>query len=623
MAKKINMPDFQAKLSRHSHDVSAGFTSSMSTGHIIPQYFDIAQPGDAYYFDSHMFVRMQDVVTAFLGEIQVHLDWFFVPLQMIYTPFGSVLFQTSDLLSSAYKTINSHDEALYGNFPLMDLRSSVNRNFVTTIENGETDVWGKSTARLLDSLDLNPLCVLNDYQFNSRTSVDPDIESVWENFVKPNSDTPIIAPWILCAYQAIYQKYYRNDDLERFDIASYNIDQFYNSTEPFVHPDLIRLRTVQRVQDYFTSVKVSPIASSINALQYQNGKDDGVQSFDGGVGGQSLTTLAEINNFLGNDTAELSDANNNQGFTYPMSRITQFASGNNDLTSSNLRTLFAVEKYMRIWGRAEKTYDDQVLAHFGYKVQHDIKHDLTHICHCRGVLQSDPVYSTSTSGNENGSVLGQVGGQGSLTFGHDREKFVAPVHGVIMCVAYAQTKPRYEYTFNKLHLLKNRLDFPLPEYDKLGMQPLYGFEFNPIFFSGSSSQGYDISKRQGWQFRYSQFKKKYNRVGLNFSSLSRSRFVQQSGQETQVNIFNPWVLSRYPFYDSNPQAASLDYLPVGSLFESPESLNNVMVVPYDIYWHDEYFSQPHLMFATDPLITEFMANVKKVSWMSETGEPDL
>lgn len=620
MAKKINMPDYQAKLSRHAHDVSAGFTSSMSTGHIIPQYFDIAQPGDAYYFDSHMFVRMQDVVTAFLGEIQVHLDWFFVPLQMIYTPFGQVLFQTSDLLSSAYKSINVADDALQGTFPLYNIQLSANSHAVDDQLNGETDVWAKSTARLLDSLDLNPYVVFDGYQVQNK-ELDPqgDIYKNWNDYVRLLTDMPVISPWVLCAYQAIYQKYFRNDDLERFDIASYNIDQFYNSDGAFIHPDLLRLRSVQRVQDYFTSVKVSPIASSINALQYQDSKVDGVQSFDGGNVTTSIDTLSQINNFLGIPgnyyLPVTSDVSDNPRI--PFSDKTQYYSENSDLTTANLRSLFAVEKYMRIWGRAEKTYDDQVLAHFGYKVQHDIKHDLTHIYHCRGVLQSDPVYSTSTSGNENGSVLGQVGGQGSVTFGHDRQKFVAPVHGVIMCVAYAQTKPRYEFTFSKLHMLTERLKFPMPEYDKLGMQPLYGFEFNPRFFSEAYDSDMRV-KRKGWQYRYQEFKKKYNRVGLNFSEIEYARYGI-----TQTNIYNPWVLSRAPFTLDINATSEPDYLSVGSLIESPQSLDNVMVVPYDTTWHDEYFAYPHLMFSTDPLITEFMANVKKVSWMSETGEPDL
>ena len=39
--------------------------------------------------------------------------------------------------------------------------------------------------------------------------------------------------------------------------------------------------------------------------------------------------------------------------------------------------MFAVEKLLRITGRARKDYDSQVLAHLGFKVPHDVKHELT------------------------------------------------------------------------------------------------------------------------------------------------------------------------------------------------------------------------------------------------------
>ncbi len=56
MAK--NRLDFQAQLSRHSHDIHAGYTASMAPGAIIPQYFHILGPGDTIYYSSHMFARL-------------------------------------------------------------------------------------------------------------------------------------------------------------------------------------------------------------------------------------------------------------------------------------------------------------------------------------------------------------------------------------------------------------------------------------------------------------------------------------------------------------------------------------------------------------------------------------
>lgn len=277
---------------------------------------------------------------------------------------------------------------------------------------------------------------------------------------------------------------------------------------------------------------------------------------------------------------------------------------------------------MKIWGRAEKTYDDQVLAHFGYKVPHDVKHQLTHLKHVKMVVQSDPIFA---SGSEE-YALGQVGGQASGSLTSDGDKFTAPVHGVFMCVAYAITKPRYQQTFSKLHMLSNRLDFPIPEYDKLGMQPLFGFEFNPLFMhdAGEIEGGYDWTKRAGWQYRYNQFKQKYNRI-----SLAYGMFSGYSSLTPRVNPYRPWVLSRDAFDLDRNRATDFakpfdDYgLRPRALFETPHALDTVMVTEYNGAWADIYFSQPNSMFDTDPIILEYLCDCKKVSWMSETGEPDL
>ena len=125
------------------------------------------------------------------------------------------------------------------------------------------------------------------------------------------------------------------------------------------------------------------------------------------------------------------------------------------------------------------------MAHFGIKIPHDVKHDITHLKHFRAVLQADPVYATAnvqTAQQSTITTLGQVGGQGQVDFNSQQDKFTAPVHGVFMIVAYVVTKPRYVGTFNKLHLANNRLSFPIPEFDKLGAQPLYLLEISWMNF---------------------------------------------------------------------------------------------------------------------------------------------
>lgn len=628
---KNRLPDFKAKFSRHAHDISAGYTSSMTTGQIIPQYFDVLGPGDSIYFEPSMFLRLRDVVTAFLGEIEVNLDAFFVPMQMMYTPFGQVFAQTNDFLSSMFEDIGSTDK-----FPVID-GIRVKNHFTDLNEERFGEQTIKSTFRLFDALDANPL------------------QMFASNNLGANDGYPDIAPWLFCAYQAIYQHHFRNDDIERLDINAYQLDKFYNSRVD--NYNVFYLRQVQRKDDYFTSVRVSPISSAVNMIQ--DGSPETGSSIYPVDGGTFESQLFRINDYLGFNNSHggynipnylQQGASSGYGIGYnPQDYYPSVQSGNPNFESSsdafgattigqdsdfyptanNIRALFAVDKFMRIYGRANKTYDDQMLAHFGVKIPHDVKHDITHLGHWRTKLMVDPVYSSSTS--DGGSVLGQVGGQGSASLNVPKKKFTAPVHGVFMIVAYARTKPKYVGTTSRLNMLTDRLCFPIPEFDKLGAQPLYAYEVYPFsaqFFNtgGSDDRFVWDYTRIGWTNRYMEFKKKYNRVSVAYAT---PKDVRESS--VMSNVWSPWVLSRNPFQNSKPywqdREEPIDnvsgFVPAWTLFELPNALNNVMAVPYTGSLPANWFNAPWLLFASDPILSEFYCKCKKVSWMSETGEPDL
>lgn len=608
-----NMPSHRAKFSRHSFDVSAGYTSTLCPGAIVPQYFDILQPGDSVYYKTIAFSRLRDVVTAFLGEVDIHFDYFFVPLQMMYTPFGNVFFGVDESINDQ---LEAQTVSLNGKFPLLNINGSIhkysNHDFPLT---DNFECWGKSIMRLLNALDYNPYCVLDQIQADKESTL-------VDSSIAYSSNGGMASPFIFAAYQAIYQKYYRNDDIERLNVRSFNFDSQYSSST-FQREEMLYLRYCQRPFDYFTGIKVSPIASAVSG----NGATQEVQA-DVTInmhGGNMVNNqyLARVNNWLGNDS------NNNLPYsstdedasTMGSNSTAVYNSNDYDNITSNLRALFAVEKYLKIWGRADKTYDDQVLAHFGYKVPHDVKHQITHLKHNKMVIQSDPVFA---SGSEE-YALGQVGGQASGSLTSDGDKFTAPVHGVFMCVAYAVTKPRYQDTCSKLHFIGDRLDLPIPEYDKLGMQPLFGFEFNPLFMTSAQDaqeSGYTWNARAGWQYRYNQYKQKYNRISLAYGLFQGYYKIQQD-----VNAYRPWVLSRQPFtlqYDVDTVKSYEDYgLGFMSLYETPHALDTVMVQEYSGDWSTAYYNHPHMIFDTDPIILEYLCDCKKVSWMSETGEPEL
>ena len=61
-----------------------------------------------------------------------------------------------------------------------------------------------------------------------------------------------------------------------------------------------------------------------------------------------------------------------------------------------------------------------------------------------------------------------------------------------------------------------------------------------------------------------------------------------------------------------------------AMLSTPHDLDTVMMVRYNSQWiEDLTWERAHELFITDPLITDFNFNVKKVNFMSEYGEPEL
>lgn len=597
MAKKLNsMPDYQARMPKQPHDVSQSFTFTSSTGMLLPVYFDMLHTGDELHFDVNAFTRLNPLNAPTLGEIDLHFDYFFVPLSVMYTPATSMFYQTDDLISSAIDRENLVKER----FPLFNIDESllelktlgVNSNQIAYYDgsspiymlNSAFDCAGKAALRLLDLLEYSYYPLFDSQATNCN---------------------PHTTPWFLLAYHACYQLYFRNDDRERKRYNSFNIDSYFDSANPFNATWLLGLHYASAYKDYFNSIKVSPIGSSMSMLN----------------GSSSWDLLSKVNSYLFNNASYLRA--NEAGVN---TSVDKFATTINDdfgnyVNTANIRQLFMVDKLLRVTGRASKDYESQFLAHFGIKIPHDDLHNITHIGHDMVSLKPFPVVSSADTATENGgAALGDVGGQGYVSLDGKKRNFKAPFHGVFMVIFHAQPKFRYYPGISKLHDLSDPMKFWQPEYDRKGMQPLFVYEF---YKEDDSLE----TARVGWQFAYEHFKRKFDKVSLAF------RNPYSSGGST--NMYAPWVMSRKPYQLPNASApwqpisdnADLPNGEIGdftSLLSTPHDLDMIMSVPYQSTWiQDLSFRDAHQLFKTDPLITDMRFTCKKVNFMSEYGEPEL
>ena len=593
MAKKLNsMPDYQARMPKHPHDVGQSITFTASTGMELPVYYDMLHLGDELHFNGNLFARLNPLVTAALAQIDLHVDYFFVPLSVIYTPSTSIFYQTDDLVSGVFS-----DSLVKNRFPVYDLDEalyyirtasadgSVNGNMKKgdfVYPNTIFDCIGKAAYRLCDLFDYNP-----EHLFGGDET---------------SKYNPVSTPWFLAAYQACHELYFRNDDREPKSYC-YNLDGYYSNATSFTNRDLLRLNYVSAYKDYFNAVKVSPIGSSVSMLN----------------GSSSWDLLAQVDSYLFSNIYHRADASSSiVGVTDGSAttiRPDNTSNPNNQFTSANIRQLFMVDKLLRVTGRASKDYESQFLAHFGIKIPHDVLHNITHIGHDMCTLSPSPVISSANtfdSSTDKGSALGEIGGQGQVSMNGRKRHFTAPCHGVFLAIFHAQPRMRYYAGINKLHDLSDPMKFWQPEYDRKGMQPLFQYETIKSYTATFSS----LSSRIGWQFAYEQFKRKYDKV-------SRA-FYQETNQisVTGVNTYSPWVANISPY--TIPTGISKNPSSFTGFLSSPHDLDGILQVTYQSTWVTDLIDvNAHLLFQTDPFIIDFRMDNKKVNYMSEFGEPEL
>lgn len=582
MAKQQN-PDYVPKIPRTPHDLSQDFIFTSPAGPLLPIFYDRALPGDKYSLQSNIFIRTNPLLTAAMADLEFYVDWFFVPATMIYTPFQSLAWQTQDLLSSNYpQNISlplcrpSMEFSTYTTAQYLDEHVNYpnlgNEEFSTGLG---FECIGKSAYRLLMHLGLNPQLVtegiVDSGQFGAYIG----------------SDQPDFFPWQLLSYHAIYYKHYRNEDFEPDCPIYRNWDKYAGQTVGDVVQDAFYCcHYAPRKRDYFLSIFPTPLVNNKSLLSNNLPNPS-----------QYLTNANPVKqNAAAGGVASLSDT-------------TQIAA-EGAMSTAKLRSIFAFEKLLRIVGRAEKDYDSQVLAHFGYKVPHDYLHNLTFIGSQNGRVHIGEVISTA--GVSGGSELGEIAGKGYGKMNARELQFTAPCHGALMAIFYIKPVTHYYCGIDRLNFFSSMNDVYQPEYDKLGKQPLYAMECFPM--TSGDYQAF-ASLRLGWQWRYQERKRKVNRVSICFAKPD-DLYISGTGL---VNPWSAWVLTRRPFASPEDGVKARDFV------VSPSDTDQIMSMHFQplVVEEEIYLQRPWEIFQYDPFIINSSMNVSKVSVMSKFGEPDI
>lgn len=587
MAKSDSRFEYKANLGRTDFDLSQRLGLTAAPGMLLPAWFDFASPGDSYYMQHDLpLLRSGVLAQPSMVDVKVHYETFFVPMQMIYEPFEQTMFSLKNFRSNFYDVFNAN---LKNNaFPVFDLN-----DFITQVINvhNPTNDYHTDAFRLADLMGLNP------------------VNFTGANALNQGKNVVDFFPWQLLAYHCIFQYYYRLDDKHQFENSYCNWDKYYNATAAVkMVRDFMSIHQRPWEFDYFTSIYRSPIASDSNL---QNILPNDI--YNDLVNKKTLKV----------DSSGIYSANNSVMTSFSSEANSTYSAQYAQMSSntSAIRQMFANEKLAMITGRTKKNYDSQVLAHYGINVPHDVKHDITMIHHDEydlNVQEVTSLASTPASGSDPATPLGDLAGKSYASGNGAQFKFVAPCHGVIMTILSVEPKKRYfGAMFDKCNAITDAFDFPCPEFDRLGNQPMFRYESG----YNTTNSTFGPTDIIGWKERYYAFKRKYDKCTYAFG---------YENTLTSTNNYAPYMLSFAPFAVNGSGSTTVDERPdlLNRFYIERNALDNLCLVSFAYGWksseevgEENWDKTPWLVYARDPFIINSFIKAKKVSWMSKDGEP--
>lgn len=332
----------------------------------------------------------------------------------------------------------------------------------------------------------------------------------------------VVNPFRLLAYQKIYSDFYKRDDYEATNPLHWNIDDFKRGSAVMDFDDnsrllnMLRLRYRWHNKDYFTGVVPSELL--------------------GGLQGFNANSLG----MFGDNMQINSDDN-------------KVSVGSGNVSTKGIRAMFALEKLMRLTRRAGGfDYISQTLAHYGFEPPRGRGDKVEFVGGTANNINISEVVSTAdTAKGFTGQIYGR--GIGSIDEKGNTE-FTAKEHGVLMCIA--SIVPDSDYSAEGLNSFNSKLqrgDYFQPEFQDLGLQPVFNYELYNRIYADNMPENLRISKGVfGFAPRYAEYKSAFDKLhgefrnGRNMSMWSSVSNVTDTNQGVARNSLkiNPGVFNR-------------------------------------------------------------------------------
>lgn len=461
MANIMNLTRVTNKPSRNGFDLSRKINFTCKVGELLPVWSMPVLPTDDIRINLQNFIRTQSLNQAAFARMRGYYDFYFVPYQQLWNQFNTAITQMNTNLQNAQGPVMSDNKPLSGQLPFFSCEQVA--KYIISLGQ-KKDAFGffrsTQTCRLLEMLG-----------YGDFRPYDPNGSLKWTWEEHPMLNNLALSPFPLLAYQKIYADYNRYTQWEKTNPSTFNLNYIKGTndlnldfsvsgfTDTFNFFD-IRYSNWQK--DLFHGVL--PVAqygeaSVVNLSGSLSVVGDGSPTFSGKPGSVSHSA---IDSSVSGGTLDVDGL--------PLFwKDTQLRTSSSSLSLSilALRRAEAAQKWKEVSLAAEEDYPQQIGAHWGEKPS-DF---LSGMCRYLGGISCNLDINAITNTNladDNAALqraTGTLASSGNINFQ------AAGQFGIIMCVFRAL--PIIDYTTTGVDFsctLTDVTDFPIPEFDRIGME---------------------------------------------------------------------------------------------------------------------------------------------------------
>lgn len=488
MANIMSMKSVRNKPTRSGYDLTQKINFTAKAGSLIPVWWTPVLPFDDLNATVKSFVRTQPLNTAAFARMRGYFDFYFVPFRQMWNKFPTAITQMRTNLLHASGPVLADNVPLSDELPYFTAEQVA--DYIVSLADSKNQ-FGYYRAWLV--------CIILEYlgygDFYPYIVAAAGGEGAkWAT--RPMLNNLKFSPFPLFAYQKIYADFNRYTQWERSNPSTFNIDYISGSA------DSLQLDfTVEGFKDSFNlfdmrysnwqrdllhgtipqaqygEASVVPVGGNLTIQGEANSPKFKFNPVFTGIDGDGSVRLKATSDTSGKPFNEQEFVLATDAFSPgPITGAPIWSNPNLKVVSEGaqfalsilaLRRAEAAQKWKEVALASEEDYPSQIEAHWGQSVNKAY----SDMCQWLGSINIDLSINEVVNNNITGDNSADIAGKGTMSGNGSINFNVGGQYGIVMCVFHVL--PQLDYITSAPHFgttLTNVLDFPIPEFDKIGME---------------------------------------------------------------------------------------------------------------------------------------------------------